>query len=200
MPLSTGQLTQAHRRQQLALRKVTLTEMQKLWPALSWSDLDGTYPALAASTAEMVAKYRRNSAGLAAGYLRAYRVASGLDGNVKIVIPPTLDLEQFKATLHPLAVAAVKTSAAKQVAEAVAMQNALTRSSGAMARLVLDAGRQTITQTIATDSEARGWRRVLGTGGCDFCRQLAGRVYSRDNADFEAHGRCACTSEPVYRA
>ena len=41
-------------------------------------------------------------------------------------------------------------------------------------------------------------RRVLGGGGCDFCRMLAGRVYPRDNADFEAHGKCACTSEPVY--
>lgn len=198
MPLTGPQLTVAHRRQQLALRTVTLDEMQKLWPALSYDDLDGTYPALAGSVAKMVAQYRRTSAGLAAAYLRAYRVASGLDGDVRIVIPQTLNLEQFDGTFHPLTVAAVKTSTAQRVAADVAMRNALTRSSGAVARLVLDAGRQTVTRTIEQDGAATGWRRVLGGGGCDFCRQLAGRVYPRDNADFDAHGKCGCTSEPVY--
>lgn len=198
MPLAPSQLTQVHRRQQLALRKVTLEEMRRLWPALQWEDLDGTYASLAAVIAEMVAKYRRNSAGLAAAYLRAYRVASGLDGDVKIVIPQPLNVEQFDATLHSLTVAAAKASAGQSIPADVAMGNALTRSSGAMARLVLDAGRETVTRTIQTDERATGWRRVLGGGGCDFCKQLAGRVYPRDNADFNAHGKCGCTSEPVY--
>lgn len=198
MPLSTRQLTVVQRRQQLALREVTLREVQKLWPALSWDNLDGTYPDLAASVAELVAQRRRTSAGLSAGYLRAYRVASGLDGNVRIVIPPVLNVEQLGATLHSLSVASIKSAAAQQTPADVAMENALVRSAGAMARLVLDAGRQTVTQTIKADPKARGWRRVLGTGGCDFCQMLAGRVYPRDNADFEAHGKCGCTSEPVY--
>lgn len=198
MPLTARQLTQVHRRQQLALRKVTLAEMARLWPALDWTNLDSTYPVLAGSVAEMVAKYRRTSTGLAAGYLRAYRVASGLDGDVRIVIPPVLNVEQFDSTLHSLTVAAAKNSAAQAIAVDVAMQSALTRSSGAMARLVLDAGRQTVTRTIQADDKARGWRRVLGGGGCEFCQKLAGRVYPRDNADFDAHGHCACTSEPVY--
>lgn len=198
MALTTGQLTAAHRRQQLVLRKVTVAEMARLWPALDWANLDSTYPVLAGSVAEMVAKYRRTSAGLAAAYLRAYRVASGLDGDVRIVIPQVLNVEQFNASLHSLSVASVKTSAAQAVAADVAMGNALTRSSGAMARLVLDAGRETVTQSIQADDKASGWRRVLGGGGCDFCRKLAGRVYPRDNADFDAHGHCGCTSEPVY--
>lgn len=196
--LTATQLTQVHRRQQLALRKVTVAEMQSLWPTLDWADLDSTYPVLAGSVAAMVAKYRRTSAGLAAGYLRAHRVASGLDGDVRIVIPPVLNVNQLDSTLHSLTVAAAKVSAAKAIPAEVAMSNALTRSSGAMARLVLDAGRQTVTQTLQSDDKARGWRRVLGGTGCDFCRDLAGRVYPRDNADFDAHGHCGCTSEPVY--
>lgn len=198
MALSARQLTQVHRRQQLALRKVTLAEMQKLWPALDWQNLDSTYPVLAASVAEMVAKHRRTSAGLAAAYLRAFRAASGHGGDVRVVIPPPLVVEQFHSSLHPLSVAAVKTAATNGAPVDVAMGNALTRSSGAMARLVMDAGRQTVTQTIQVDDKAQGWRRILGGGGCDFCQKLAGRVYPRDNADFDAHGHCACTSEPVY--
>lgn len=200
MPLTTGQLTQVHRRQQLALRTVTLAEMQRLWPALAWDDLDGTYPVLAGAAAEMVAKYRRTSAGLAAAYLRASRVASGLDGDVRILLPEVLNVEQFDSTLHPLTVAAIKAATANATSQPDAMTNALTRASGALARLVLDAGRQTVTQSIQADPRAVGWRRVLGGGGCDFCTRLAGRIYPRDNADFDAHGKCGCTSEPVYRA
>lgn len=198
MPLTARQLTAAHRRQQLALRETTLKEMSRLWPALSYDNLDRTYPALAGSTAEVVAKYRRTSAGLAAAYLRAYRVASGLDGDVRIVIPTALNARQFDATFHSLTVASIKVSATKATPPDVAMRNALVRTSGAVARLVLEAGRETVTRTVHDDDKATGWRRVLGGGGCDFCQELAGRVYPRDNADFEAHGKCGCTSEPVY--
>lgn len=195
---TTGQLTQLHRRRQLALRAVVLADMRRLWPALSWEDLDGTYASLAGATAQMVANQRKTSAGLAAAYLRAHRVASGLDGNVRVVIPEFLNPEQFDAALHSTTVASIKKAAARSVAADLAMSNALTLASGAMARLVLDAGRQTITQTVKADDRATGWRRILGTGGCDFCRLLAGRVYPSDNADFEAHGKCGCTSEPVF--
>lgn len=200
MPLSPRQLTQVHRRQQLALRQVTLADMERLWPALDWARLDSTYPDLAASVAQVVAQRRRNSAGLAAAYLRAYRVASGLDGNVRIVIPRTLNAEQMGATLHSLTVASVKTSAMKGVSPQAAMDNALTRASGAMVTLVLNAGRETLLDTLRGDDKARGYRRIVGSGACDFCRTVGGsgsRVYNVD-ADFDVHDKCGCTSEPVY--
>lgn len=197
MPLTARQLTVAHRRQQLALRSVSLSEIQKLWPRLDATNLDGTYDEFASLAARSVAKNRRISTGLAASYLRASRVASGLDGNVRIAIP-TLPPEQFEASLHSTSVAPVKAAMARGVALDVAMGNGLTLASGAMSRLVLNAGRSTVTETIRTDPRATGWRRVLGGGGCDFCQDLAGRVYPTDNADFEAHGKCGCTSEPVY--
>jgi hypothetical protein len=200
MALSPRQLTLVHRRQQLALRKVTLAEMERLWPALDWENLDSTYPALAGAAAGMVAKYRRTSAGLAAAYLRAYRVASGLDGDVKIFVPPALNVKQLDASLHATSVAHIKAAAARGVAADVAMSNALTQAAGSMARLVLDSGRETVVQTVRSDPRALGWQRVLGGGGCDFCRMLAGRgaVYGEDSAGFDAHDRCGCTSEAVY--
>jgi hypothetical protein len=67
-----------------------------------------------------------------------------------------------------------------------------------MARLVLNAGRDDGPQSIKSDPKARGWERVLGGGGCDFCQMLAGRVYPRDNAGFDAHDHCGCTAEPAY--
>lgn len=200
MPLSARQLTQVHRRQQLALRQSTMAEMRRLWPNLDWARLDATYPQFAGMVAEMVAKNRRTSSGLAAAYLRAYRVASGLDGDVRIVVPQVVNIEQLDAALHSTTVAAAKKSATQSVPAAVAMHNALTVASGAMSRLVLDAGRESVTRTIQSDGDALGWQRVLGGGGCDFCRMLAGRgdVYSKGTSTFEAHDHCGCTAEPVY--
>lgn len=199
MALGPRELTVMHRRQQLALRKATIAQMERLWPALDWADLDRTYPGFAAEVAAVVAANRKVSSGLAAAYLRAFRVASGLSGDVRIVVPPMAP-EQFKTSLRVTSLVAAKKSAARLVDPREAMTNALTQSSGAMARLVLNGGRGTVTQTIRSDSDAVGWRRVLGGGGCDFCKLLAGRVYPRDNADFDAHDKCGCTSEPVYRA
>jgi hypothetical protein len=197
MALGTRELTVMHRRQQLALRKATIAQMAKLWPALDWADLDRTYPGFAAEVAALVSKNRKTSSGLAAAYLRAFRVASGLSGDVRIIVPQMAP-EQFTTSLRVTSLVAAKKSAARLVPADVAMSNALTQSSGEMARLVLNGGRETVNETIRNDGEARGWRRVLGTGGCDFCVKLAGRVYPTDNAGFDAHGNCGCTSEPVY--
>lgn len=194
------QLTRLHRRQQLALRKITIAEMAKLWPALDWNALDSTYPALMAQAGALVARNRRNSAGLAARYLRAHRVASGLNGDVRIVIPEVLNVDQLRASLHSTSVAPIKSAAAKGIAPEVAMRNGFILASGAMSRLVLDAGRDTVMQTLRNDGAARGYHRIVGSGACDFCREVGGsgtRVYNVD-ASFDVHDKCGCTSEPVY--
>ena len=191
-------LTQRHRAQQLLLRRATVSQLKQLWPALDWNRLDATYPDFAVRVAALVDRNRQTSAGLAAGYLRAFRRAEGVPGEVRVVFAQPLIVDQFNPTLHSTTVAAAKSAAARGVVADVAMSNALTLAQGAMARLVLDAGRQTITKTLAT--EGARWQRVLGGGGCDFCQMLAGRgaVYAEDTADFEAHGACGCTAEPVY--
>jgi hypothetical protein len=106
-------------------------------------------------------------------------------------------VEQFHTSLHVTSVIAAKAAASRGVDGAVAMGNALTQTKGSMARLVLDAGRTTITDTLQADPASRGWRRVLGGGGCDFCAPRAG-VRMTSDVVFEAHDHCGCTAEPVY--
>jgi hypothetical protein len=197
MALAPRQLTQVHRRQQLALRQTTVAQVQDLWPALDWTDLDRSFPGFAAEVLRLVSKNRKTSTGLAAAYLRAFRVASGLSGDVRIVMPQ-MPAEQFTTSLRVTSLVAAKRSATAGTAADVAMSNALTQTSGAMARLVLNAGRDTVLGSIKADPKARGWERVLGGGGCDFCRMLAGRIYPRENAGFDAHDHCGCTAEPAY--
>lgn len=196
--MAVHQLTQQHRAQQLLLRRATIAQLARLWPALDWNRLDDTYPAFAVQVASMVERNRQTSAGLASAYLRAFRRAQGVPGEIKVVFAQPLIVDQFGVTLHSTTVAPIKAAAGRGLAADQAMSNGLALAQGSMARLVLDAGRQTTTETIKRDSRAHGWRRVLGGGGCEFCQTLAGRIYPRDNADFEAHGKCGCTSEPVY--
>lgn len=76
------------------------------------------------------------------------------------------------------------------------MANALTQTAGAMSRLVLNAGRETVRATALADRA--GWIRV-GNGGCDWCAQyLDGEVHYVEGYDFQAHDHCGCTAEPYY--
>ena len=196
----TRPLTQQHRAQQLLLRRATVAQVAKLWPALDWARLDATYPNFALSVAALVQRHRQTSAGLAAQYLRAFRLASGVPGELKVVHAEPLIVDQFTTSLRVVSVIAAKKSAAAGKAAELAMADALTETQGSMARLVLDAGRDTATKTLKADRAAYGWQRVLGGGGCDFCQMLAGRgaVYKEDTADFPSHDHCGCSAEPVY--
>lgn len=193
-------LTQRHRAQQLLLRKATIAGVTKAWPALDWTRLDASYPELAVQLGRLVEMNRRTSAGLAAGYLREFRKAAGVGGTAKIDLAKPLIVGQFNASLSTTSIAALKAAAANGTPAEMAMANALTLVQGSMARLVLNGGRETVTQSLAADRHARGYQRVLGGSGCDFCQMLAGRgdVYSAESAAFEAHDRCGCTAEPVY--
>lgn len=200
MSTRARQLTQTHRAQQLLLRRATIAQVARLWPALDWARLDATYPDFALAVASLVQKNRATSAGLAAQYVRAFRQASGVPGELKVVFAEPLVVDQFTTSLRVTTTVALKKAALAGTAPDLAMANALTQASGAMARLSLDAGRDTVLQTIRSDRAAYGWQRVLGGAGCDFCRMLAGRgaVYKEASADFQSHDHCGCTSEPVY--
>lgn len=195
----TRDLTQTHRAQQLLLRRATVAQLAKLWPALDWARLDETYPLFAVRVARLVQANRATSAGLAAAYLRAFRKAKGVPGDVKVVFAEPLVVDQFTTSLRTTSVVALKAAAAAGTSPDDALGNALTLTSGAMSRLVLNAGRETVAATTVADPRAAGWQRV-GVGRCDFCRMLLGRgaVYSEATATFEAHDHCGCTAEPVY--
>lgn len=197
-----NRLTQRHRAQQLLLRRATGDQIGAVWPTLDYDRLDETYPILAVKVAAVVKANRLTSNGLAAAYLREMRREARVAGSLSLEQAPGLVPDQLNASLRALSVARIKNATAAGSVPDVAMSNGLTSVVGGMARIVLDAGRTTITRTLASDSHAVGYERVLGGAGCDFCQMLAGRgeVYSAESADFEAHDHCGCTAEPIYRA
>jgi hypothetical protein len=72
--------------------------------------------------------------------------------------------------------------------------------SGALTTRILDAARETITESSIADPAAQGWQRVADAGACGFCLMLEsrGEVYTEDSADFASHDHCGCSAEPAF--
>lgn len=79
---------------------------------------------------------------------------------------------------------------------------ARTNLTGAVEKLVLDVGRDTIINSVAADPKAKAWARVPEPGCCYFCAMLAtrGAVYNEESVQFKTHDHCRCQPEPVFNA
>ncbi|ASN67446.1 hypothetical protein 7S11_8 [uncultured Caudovirales phage] len=76
-----------------------------------------------------------------------------------------------------------------------------TRLYGGLQRRITDVARDTVTMSSVEDPGADGWQRVARSGGCGFCRMLAGRgaVYTSRTADFSSHDGCHCVATVAWK-
>lgn len=199
MPTTAGnQLTEQHRQQQIRLAAGTSRQLMQLWPI--WDGTRQTFDMFTAATVMLTQGRRRDSAGLAAGYYRAYRVAEGLTGDAPIRLADRVEPERVITSLNVVARRSVQKSIQSGLPPQAARQIALGRTQGAVTRHVMNGGRETILQTLNADPAGQRWQRVTSGRSCDFCQMLAGRgaVYRPDTADFQAHDNCSCTAQPVF--
>lgn len=192
--MSLSPLTVAYRQANLALRARLLRDLQAVWPALRYDDLDSTFPAWARAVRLLVNRDHDAAVRLAAAYVRAFREAEQGTGP-RVMLAPAPPEAQVLTSLLVTSLVPVKRATGRGVPEQTAMRRAFVTSSGEASRIVLDGGRGTVVA-----SSVR-WRRVTDGAPCAFCALLASRgaVYTSDTADFEAHAHCACTAEPVFR-
>lgn len=191
-----GQLTEQHRRRQLALRAATLRDLLRLWPAFDIDDIDGSWPPLESALATLITARRRDSAGLAANYYRAFRTVEGVPGTPEPRVVPKQDRTLLVATLRLVGPIQAKKNILARTSDPVG--RTLTRLSGSVARQVLDGGRQTLAESIKTDRRAAGWRRVTDADPCDFCAGIADEGIQSEGGGFPAHDHCGCTAEPAF--
>lgn len=190
------QLTQLHRRRQLALRSATLKDLLRLWPMFDIDDIDGTWPQLQAALLTLVGARRQDSVGLASNYYRAFRLAEGVPGQAepRRAAPP--DPLLTVATLNLLGPIQAKKNISlrrPRVAETT-----FTRLAGSVGRQVLNGGRETLVQSIDADRRAAGWRRITDSNPCDFCADIASAGIHSEAGGFPAHDSCGCSAEPAF--
>ena len=84
--------------------------------------------------------------------------------------------------------------------EAVTSEGLRGLVAGGLTKRIMQAANRTVMGAATGDRAATGWQRVARTGGCDFCRMIAGRgaVYTRESADFAAHGDCLCVATVAW--
>lgn len=190
------ELTRLHRQRQLQLRSATLRDLLALWPAFDLDDIDGSWPPLETALVTLVLSRRRDSAGLASNYFRAFRDVEGVPGQARPQLAQEPDRTLLRATLTLLGPIGAKKNIARGNRNVEDLT--LTRLAGSVGRQVLQAGRDTVTQSLRADRQARGWRRITDSSPCEFCADVAAQGVIGADVDFPAHDHCGCTQEPAF--
>lgn len=192
------QLTGRHYQAQVAIRAQALRDYLALFPM--WQGDERSFAQLVTATVPLVRAYHGLSASVAAAYYEAFRRVEGAGGEATPRLSDGVDVEALVAGM----VTTGRIQAAKGVlagkSPQVAMQTAMTTSSGTVTRFVLDGGRQTIVRSTTEDREALGYARVTAGKPCSFCAMIASRgpVFSEETVGFDAHDHCSCSGEPHY--
>lgn len=200
MSVASRRLTEAHRLTQARIGALTVLQMRRVWRLLDPEDLDGTFEDWLIAATPIVATQRTVSARTAASFVTASKVLQlGPSAMATPILADAADPRALTTSLLVTGPLSVKRAMARGVPLARALSTAEASSAAAAMRHSLDGGRQTLLETLRTDRDARGWRRVASGGACKFCSTLDGKFHPTDNADFPAHDGCSCSQEPVYR-
>lgn len=173
------------------------------WAYLNAAQMKQTMPDFTARIAALIHRFAPASATLAAQFYRQQRRAAGITApfTPRPASPPPL--EQIGKTVS-WAIGDLWTvgTDAQPEPEQQMVATAQKRLAGAVDKLVLDTGRNTIIANVAADRHAKAWARVPEPGCCYFCALLAtrGAVYNERSVDFKTHDHCRCQPEPVFTA
>lgn len=206
------ELTEAHRKAQIAIAARAAAASRILWDRLRVSDLDGSTPAWMSAQLAVVSRSYAQSESLASTYISEYRDAESAS-NAPIVGVPYASNAMAESMLLA-GPSRVKLLIGKGESADGAHTKAFPKFAGIVRRQVMSGGRMMIDETTRRDQSAVGWRRVTDGNPCTFCAMLASRgpVYvSKDNTDGTVmrnargggmkllyHGHCGCTGEIVY--
>ena len=195
-----NQLAEAQRLEQAAVSAEATKAVLALWLATYEPGNSAVWQSLLAALKALVAAFRIRSAQSAANYYSRSRWEAGVRSSIlpRQAGPAPADLVEVAAQIT--GARAYGRAVSSGFTERAARERAGTQIAGAMARIALDAGRETILATADEDPEAIGWARITDADPCAFCAMLASRgpVYSEDTASFQAHAHCACIAAPVW--
>lgn len=207
-------LTEAQRQEQLAVRNGAVAEfIAQVWPLLDPRSIDNTSAAWVALVLDLINRWRGRSGQSAANYYLAARKAETGQLVAPDIVLPGADPRAVLTSLMVTGPIGIKQRLAKGVEPDKAAKLALVESSGAVARHVLDGGRDTLVQAVESDELAVGFARVTGPHPCAFCAMLASRGYayksresalltsrkSKLGADQRYHDHCACGIEVAFQ-
>lgn len=184
---------------------------------LDGRDVDRTERAYLATVTEIVSRQRGTSAALGAEFYETLRLVEGAQGSYAARLPEAPPPVVLETSLRVVGPVAVKAATAKGATVPEALDVALTRTLGAVTRLVEAGGRTAVMLNSLEDRSGRGWVRRSGGSPCDFCALLISRgpVYTSRSGfgtntrtglpfagdapnRFRAHDHCHCRAVPFF--
>jgi hypothetical protein len=191
-------LTEKHIRIQAGLGVRSMNDLATLWAVFNPAAVDETWRLLERPLMLLTEARRTQSLAVADSYYKALRVAEGIRTPLPTTLEPLVDWEVAARTSYHVT-GPVWTKSAILAGEQDLKAAALRRVGGALARHVMDGGREQVTRR--AKSEHIRYRRVTSGKACEFCSMLASRgaVYSETSGYFRSHDHCTCGAEPVWR-
>lgn len=179
--------------------------LRNAWPRITWTDPTLAAQQLNVLVAALLHRYGPASATLAIRYYNSERAAAGI-GEPFRVRPADLPPDGQVAATVGWATEPLRTDSPSE--DAVE-----SRLVGAVERLVMNVGRETLATAVQDDKHAHGWARVTRPGACSFCRLVAtrGAIYKTQatagrsansrfggEGEFKWHNNCHCYIEPLF--
>jgi len=183
-------LTETHKRRQEVLTASLLAELVRLWRQIVNPGDPRTFHAFAEAAAAVIGLRRAESAALAADYYAAFRAAEGVGapgpliagtalaavpGEKPEVVPREVPRERVVGLIRGAALSGMVAAVRAGLSPAEAMNVALVRVQGSASRVVLNGGRDLLSDAVRRDPAAIGWYRVTDDDPCHFCAMLASR-------------------------
>jgi hypothetical protein len=192
----------------VGLTRLLVRDMRGLRRLIIPGRLEQSLPDWMTAVRTLVGQYGTVSAGLAADYYDAERVAAQVTGRFTVpLLDPPPD-EQVDSSLRWATKdvwerdpdAPATTEAQQQPVEA-RIEQAEKKAEAVAQKLVTDQGRGTIREAVQQDPQATAWARSAALGACSFCKLLAirGAVYKRETVRFRSHDGCHCGILPVFK-
>ncbi|MGW0905033.1 VG15 protein [Streptomyces sp. NPDC002853] len=205
---------------QSGLTTVLLRDLRGVRRLINPNRLQATVPTWIEAVIAVVARYADVSATLAADFYDGERDAAGVPGSFTVPVADPPPDEQVDASLRW----ATKDLWPRDEADAtlaqlepldVRLDAAMSKTDGAIERLVLNAGRQTVREAVEQDRGAVAYARAAALGCCSFCALMSSRgatykdrgTVGEDANDrfvgndsvIKFHNFCRCQPIPVFR-
>lgn len=194
-----------HRSQLIQLRRLADKDLAMLLNAVSSADVAEVRNLLILAFPEIVAPYEAAATELAAVMFEELRAEAGRRG--------VFYADPARSAANTARVDATVRWAVAPLADETLASTPLSRLSGSVSRIIMDASRQTVQLNGERDSVS--FQRMPRPGACAFCQMLASRgsdyrsedsaggkvTYSRDGKSWtgtSSHDDCHCVVMPVY--
>lgn len=191
-------LTQRFRRSQIAVQSRATLDVQQLYPIWEPGNAE-SYRQFERATQTLAIERHRKSAENARQYYQQFREAEQMFGQVS---PAEVEFneEQFRSSLDLSSRGGYVSARRRGFTPEAASRTALVLTTGSVARLVTNAGRDTVLQTAQRDGQVRGFQRITGAEPCAWCASIAGLgIATWDQMHFGRHDHDSCEFEVAYQ-